>query len=49
MEQLAAHLAVWLMALFLITGLVIWYLVRLITRDTTDHDEQFIWFKRIRK
>jgi len=39
----AAFLAIWLLGLAGLIGMVISVVVRLIRRDTTNHDRRFIW------
>ncbi|WP_168122008.1 hypothetical protein [Paenibacillus sp. HB172176] len=49
MGEFYAHLSLWLIGMFGIIGVFIYALARFIGSDSWDHDEQFVWRRKMRE
>ncbi|WP_211234324.1 hypothetical protein [Paenibacillus taiwanensis] len=45
--MLGAQLFVWLSGVFGIVAVLCWLLSRLLVHDSTNHDERYVWLRKI--
>ncbi|UHA74091.1 hypothetical protein [Paenibacillus sp. 481] len=45
---MGAILFVWVLGVFVIVGIVCWYLAQFVIRDSLAYDEEFVWGRKVR-